>query len=114
MRAPLTLLSLASVLQIVIIMVWAGFFTTQALLWWEFGWKVSDVSSQLLPACLLACASCLHWEAHEDCRQDRVLVLPIQCCGGMLQTGSAMAHMQHHLPHQHAFCSRSSVGLCIT
>ena len=29
--------------QIVVLLVWTGFCSTQALLWWEFGWKVSDV-----------------------------------------------------------------------
>ena len=32
----------------VISMAWAGFFATQGLLWWEFGWKIQDVG----PACI--------------------------------------------------------------
>ena len=35
-------------LQIVVSISWAGFFATQGLLWWEFGWKLKDVRPVLV------------------------------------------------------------------
>ena len=48
--------------QIVVLLVWTGFCSTQALLWWEFGWKVSDVC----PIHAAAWSACVAFLSSQD------------------------------------------------
>ena len=59
--------------QIVVLLVWTGFCSTQALLWWEFGWKVSDVCPVNAAA---RCACVLQHQLHSSAVKKHPQLLP--------------------------------------
>ena len=111
LRAASSLYPLLTVhcMQVVGILVWAGFFSGMVLLWWEFGWKLADVShrpfrhwSKCLPACALAdptLFSLITHASHVPGVHSRRAHLRMLLPGGQLAKPSTPCRL--HIAQQH-------------